>query len=139
MVHKESGEVRSHVVADVTGHTLRKAIADHVAFADLHIDTHRSYVPIGREFRSHESVNHFRAEYVRGEVSTNQAEGYFSQLKRSIDGTHHHVSCEHLDRYLAQHDFPRSTHNLDDSTRLCLLAEQTGGRRLTYKPLTGAA
>lgn len=29
---------------------------------------------------------------VRGAVHTNTAEGYFSQLKRSIDGTHHHVS-----------------------------------------------
>ena len=44
-------------------------------------------------------------EYVRGDVSTNPAEGYFSQLKRSLDGTHHHVSVEHLERYLAEFDF----------------------------------
>ncbi len=30
------------------------------------------------------------------------AEGYFSQLKRSIDGTHHRMSTVHLYRYLAQ-------------------------------------
>ena len=41
----------------------------------------------------------------RGDVTTNHAEGYFSQLKRSIDGTHHHVSQEHLGRYLAEFDF----------------------------------
>jgi hypothetical protein len=41
---------------------------------------------------------------VRGDVTTNLAEGYFSQLKRSLDGTHHHVTREHLHRYLAEFD-----------------------------------
>jgi hypothetical protein len=50
-------------------------------------------------------VNHSIGEYMRGNVFTNQAEYYFSQLKRSIDGTHHHVSREHLPRYLAEFDF----------------------------------
>jgi hypothetical protein len=33
----------------------------------------------------------------------------FSQLKRSIDGTHHHISKEHLPRYLAHFDFTPPT------------------------------
>ena len=56
-------------------------------------------------------------------------------MKRSIDGTHHHVSREHLPRHLAQHDFLRSTFRLSDSERLRVLMEQAAGRRLTYKPL----
>jgi hypothetical protein len=41
-------------------------------------------------------------------VSTNVAENHFSQLKRSIDGTFHHVSREHLERYLTEsHLAPR--------------------------------
>jgi len=32
-----------------------------------------------------------------------------AQLKRSINGTHHHVSPEHLHRYLAEFDFRYST------------------------------
>ena len=92
------------------------------------------------EMKGHERVNHGRDEYLNARgYTTNQVEAYFGQLKRSIDGTHHHVSREHLARYLAQHDFLRTTYKLDDSTRLCLLVEQTGGRRLTYKPLTGEA
>ncbi len=43
----------------------------------------------GKQFQSHQWVDHKNGEYVRGDVSTNQVEGYFSQLKRSIDGTHH--------------------------------------------------
>jgi hypothetical protein len=41
-----------------------------------------------------------RGEHVRYDVTTNHAEGYFSQSKRSIDGTHHKVSTEHLNRCL---------------------------------------
>jgi hypothetical protein len=44
-------------------------------------------------------------EYVRGTVTTNHAEGYFSQLRRSLDGTYHRVSVEHLPRHLAEFDF----------------------------------
>lgn len=34
----------------------------------------------------------FLGEYVRDEVHINTLLSYFSQLKRSIDGTYHHVS-----------------------------------------------
>lgn len=78
-------------------------------------------------------VDHSRYEYVRGNVSTNQAEGFFSQLKRSIDGTHHHVSRVHLPRYLAEFDFRYSTRKLTDSARMQQMVGQAGGRRLTYK------
>lgn len=85
--------------------------------------------------KGHESVNHREGEYVRYNVSTNAAEGYFSQLKRSIDGTHHRVSTEHLDRYLAEFDFRYSTRKMDDSMRMRLVMGGTD-RRLSYRPLT---
>lgn len=136
------GEVRSRVIADVKGPTLREAIAEQVEMGatTLVTDEAPGYQQFSGEMKGHARVNQACDEYVnpRG-YTTNQAEAYFGQLKRSIDDTHHHVSREHLARYLAQHDFLRSTYTLGDSTRLCLLVAQTGGRRLTYKPLTGAA
>ena len=60
----------------------------------------------------------------RGNVSTNLAEGYFSQLKRSIDGTHHHVSTEHLQRYLTQFDFLYS-HCRDTDSPACAACSAT--------------
>jgi hypothetical protein len=65
-------------------------------------------------------------------VSTNQAENYFSQLKRSLDGTYHHVSVEHLDRYLAEFDIRHSTHKTTDTERVTTLVGRVGGRRLMY-------
>lgn len=137
LVNKTTGEVRSQIVPDVTGPTLRKAIAEHVDMANSHLETdgHAPYVDSGREFISHEVVNHGEGEYVRGHVTTNHVEGYFSQLKRSIDGTHHHVSKEHLPRYLAEFDFKYSTRGITDSQRLQRMVDQSAGRRLSYEPL----
>ncbi len=124
---------------DVTGATLQKAIDGQVEASQsiLHTDEAQPYKGIGARFMAHGRVNHSQSEYVAGNVTTNHAEGYFSQLKRSIDGTHHHVSVEHLPRYLAEFDYRYTTRKLSDSARLERMVDQAGGRRLTYKPLTG--
>lgn len=125
----------SAVVPDVTAATLRKVMAEQVDLAnsDLHTDEAKAYRSIGPEFRSHEAIVHSRGEYARGNVSTNRAEGYFAQLKRSIDGTHHHVSREHLHRYLGEFDFRYSTCEQTDNERMALLLSRVGGRRLPYQ------
>jgi transposase-like protein len=137
LIDTATGEVRSEVVANVNGKTLRRVILKNVdtITSQLHTDQWKGYLAIGQEFGNHESVNHAAGEYVRGDVSTNRAEGYFSQLKRSIDGTHHHVSVEHLSRYLAEFDLRYSTRMMNDSERMRLVMGRTGGRRLTYRPL----
>jgi transposase-like protein len=137
LINKTTGEVRSAVVPDVSGPTLRKAIAEQVDMAGSHLETDgwTPYLSVGEEFASHESVSHADGEYVRGSVTTNHVEGYFAQLKRSIDGTHHHVSKTHLPRYLAEFDFRYSTCKLTDSERLQRMVNQAQGRRLSYKPL----
>ncbi len=141
LVNQRTGEVRSKVVPDVTGATLRKVIAEQVDMAGsvLHTDSGKQYHQMGTEFLAHETVNHEAGEYVRGAVTTNHAEGYFSQLKRSLDGTHHHVSVEHLPRYLAEFDFRYSTRDSTDAERVDELLERVAGRRLAYKPLVRAA
>lgn len=137
LVNTETGEVRSHVVRDVTAQTLGPILRGEVDTENsvLHTDSSPSYKSVGAEFADHQSVNHYEGEYVRGNVSTNAAEGYFSQLKRSIDGTHHAVSREHLDRYLAEFDFRYSTRKVNDSERMRMVMGNTGGKRLSYRPL----
>ena len=71
----------------------------------LHTDGGAGYRTIAQQFAAHEFGRPLIGEYTRGNVSTNLTEGYFSQFKRSMDGTHHHVSVEHLQRYLYQFDF----------------------------------
>lgn len=141
LISRETGEVRSRVINDVTGHTLRKHIASQVDMgnATLHTDSWQPYRQLGAEFQAHETVDHNAQEYVRyadgNHISTNQAENYFSQLKRSLDGTNHHVSKVHLGRYLAEYDFRYSTRKLSDTARMRQLMARVEGRRLSYRPL----
>jgi transposase-like protein len=135
LVSRETGEARSRIVPNVRRNTLREAIAEQVEIERTHLHTDQlgSYKAISRLFRQHSAVDHSAREYVRGDVSTNQVEAYFAQLKRSIDGTHHHVSREHLERYLAEFDFRYSTCKASDTERMMRIVEQTAGRRLAYQ------
>jgi hypothetical protein len=139
LIDKGTGEVRSRVMTDVTAASLRKAIAEQVDLGAtvLHTDKHPAYKQVGWEMAGHEAVDHSRNEYVRGDVSTNQAENFFGQLKRSIDGTHHRVSTVHLHRYLAEFDYRYTTRELSDTARMRRMIGQTAGRRLSYRPLRG--
>ena len=56
----------------------------------------------------HETVNHRIKEYARGPVHVNSIEGHWSQLKRSIRGTHVHVSHKHLWKYVSEFSYRRN-------------------------------
>ena len=62
---------------------------------ELHI-----YRTVAEHGYNHETVKHKIYEYVRGKVHTNSIEGFWSQLKRSLDGTHHAVSPKFLQQYV---------------------------------------
>ena len=135
LIDTATGEVRSQAVPTVTGETLRQVISQHTALADatLYTDSSLAYRTVTPRVREHHTVNHNVGEYVRGNVSVNRAENFFSQLKRSIDGTHHHISKAHLHRYLTEFDFRYSTRDMSDAARMGRLMGQVGGRRLTYR------
>lgn len=65
----------------------------------LQTDESRIYSRVKRNF-THEFVNHSKLEYVRSGVHTNTIEGFWGQLKRSLDGTYHCVSPKYLQLYV---------------------------------------
>jgi transposase-like protein len=139
---QRGGKVRSFHVPNVTAANLAPIIARHT-HEDSRFMTDESnvYNPVSRWFVSHETVNHSAKEYVRGDVTTNSAEGFFSILKRGIYGCYFHVSEAHLGRYLAEFDF-RHNHRIklgfDDATRADLTLAAAVGKRLTYRTVGGS-
>jgi transposase-like protein len=71
----------------------------------LHTDEMPTYRLIARDLAAHETVNHGREEYARGDVTTNTVEGYYSIFKRGMKGIYQHCSEKHLHRYLSEFDF----------------------------------
>ena len=134
---ERGGFVRSHHVPEVSAKTLRPVLVAQVDCKSfLMTDDAGQYRIMGPEFASHDVVNHGAGEYVRGEAHTNTIEGYFSTLKRGINGTYHHVSQQHLKRYLAEFDFrynTRSAIGINDIARADLLVSGIVGKRLTYR------
>lgn len=141
LINEATGEVRSRVVPNVTGATLAGVLRQNVnpAATTLVTDEAPTYTGIGRKMADHRTVNHKAKQYVDPDgYTTNAVEGFFSQVKRSIDGTHHHVSVEHLNRYLGEFDFRYSTRRMSDLERTAELAGKMTCR-LSYRPLTRAA
>jgi transposase-like protein len=138
LVEKDSGEVRTRVITDVTGKTLRKAIQEQVDMPNtvLHSDGWAPYIQVAKGMKGHESVDHSSYEFVRGNVTTNQAESFFAQFKRSLDGTYHNVSKVHLHRFATEFEYRWNTRGMTDSRRVQTLIDNTRGRRLSYRPLT---
>lgn len=136
---ERDGKVRSFHLPDVTAKNLGAVLhaqLDHRSY--LMTDDAPQYVKIADVFSGHASVNHSAEEYVRlgGFVHTNTVEGFFSMMKRSIYGTHHHVSQQHLGRYLAERDFVynnREKHGVDDAMRTERSIKGIVGKRLTYR------
>lgn len=84
----------------------------------------------------HESVDHSKGEYVRGDVHTNTLEGFFSIFKRGLVGVYQHMDKRHLGRYLAEFDFRQNTRaklGIDDVQRADIALQGVKGKRLTYR------
>jgi transposase-like protein len=111
--------------------------------ANIHPETNimtdeaRQYVEIGKGFASHGAVNHSAEEYVRGQISTNTVEGFYSVFKRGMKGVYQHCSEKHLHRYLSEFDFRHSNRvalGVNDTERTETALKGIVGKRLKYNP-----
>jgi len=119
-------------VADIAP-IVRRNIARSTA---LMTDEATYYNEVGEDFASHEAVNHSQKEYVRGNVSTNTVEGYYSIFKRGMKGIYQHCSEKHLHRYLSEFDFRYSNRvalGVNDEARAEKALQGIAGKRLTYR------
>lgn len=135
-----NGESRSEVVPDETSDTLQGIMRDLVVpDTAIMTDQHKSFYGLDAHFKSHESVDHSKGEYVRGVVHTNFAESWHSLLKRGIFGAFHHLSRKHLQRYLHEFDFRWNSREGTDWERVVKLLGKVAGKRLFYRTPKSAA
>ena len=96
-------------------------------------DEFPSYKGLDKEFKKQEIINHASKVYVNGNIHTNTIEGFFSLLKRGVNGTFHHISEQHLGLYLNEFDFKYNNRKVSDFERTQLAIAGIEGKRLVYK------
>lgn len=136
---QRNGTARAMVVKDIDRKTVFDVINKHVS-PDAHLITDGSplYERIEKDYPTHSVIDHNKGEYVNGIIHTNTVEGWFALLKRGIMGTFHHVSEQHLHRYVGEFEFRYDHRKSNDGERAIRAIMNAKGKRLTYRKPTGA-
>ena len=138
LVERGTGRVIAEPMMRVTAANVGKMIEKYVRNdATLMTDEFPVYKQIAEDFgQKHWTVKHKEREYVNradSNIHSNTVEGFFSLLKRGINGTFHHVSRGHLARYCDEFAYRYERRKASDSDRTEMLVLSAEGKRLTYK------
>ena len=131
---RPSNEVRSKVVPNTKGETLRSFVLDNTKLGTkIYTDEALAY----KRLPNQEAVRHASFEYVRGGRHTNGVESFWSMLKRANMGTFHKLSKHHLHRYVGEFAGRHNMRELGTLAQMELVADRAIGQRLRYKDLVG--
>lgn len=141
LVQRE-GDVRTRAMKKVTGKNVREMIDANVdkSRSTLMTDESLLYKSVGKEFAGgHGWTKHaLREDLKPGGIHSNTVESFFGIVKRSIMGSYHHVSCQHLPRYLSEREFMWNQRRANDAERTVAALQATEGKRLSYRGLKAA-
>lgn len=128
------GQVKAFAVAETNYITLTSLIRENVMpNSTVYTDCCPGYRNLS-EF-THERVNHFLGEYVRGSVYTNGIENFWSVLKRGYYGIYHKWSVKHLQRYVNEFVLRYNLRGADCMERIRQAISAGLGKHLTYREL----
>jgi transposase-like protein len=101
------GELVTRIVPNAREVSIIPVVHEHVLRGThVHTDGLLSYRNLGKQGYRHSKVRHDIGEYVgRDGQTVNRIEGFWSMLKRGINGTHIHVSPKHLPKYLGEFEY----------------------------------
>lgn len=111
---EREGDIKAVVTENVKSSTVMPLIKDNVKQGSVVMtDEYNIYNSVPKAGYKHHTVNHGAKQYVEGINHTNTIEGFWSQLKRSVDGTYYAVSPKYLQTYVNEFTF-RYNHRKSD-------------------------
>lgn len=111
LVERE-GSVKAVVTKNVKSSIVMPLIKDNVKQGSVVMtDEYNIYNSVPKAGYEHHTVNHGAKQYVEGINHTNTIEGFWSQLKRSVDGTYHAVSPKYLQTYVNEFSYRYNRRN----------------------------
>ncbi len=103
--------------------------------ATLITDSHNAYKRMRDIYKGHVKVKSDAYDFKTDRVlHTNNIEGFWSHLKRSIIGIYHHVSPQHLQAYCNEIAYRYNTRLMNEGNRVSLTLTKANAR-LTYQSL----
>ncbi len=133
------GRVKTKVIPKTDIANIDQTLAEFVAVDSTMVtDEHHAYNRVHLNY-THKTVNHGGKEYVRQDyilVHTNNIEGFWSILKRQINGIHHFVSPKHLQRYCNENAFRYNNRTAFQDERFAAALTNCNGT-LKYNDLIG--
>ncbi|MDE2937710.1 MAG: IS1595 family transposase [Chloroflexota bacterium] len=132
---RTTNQVKAQVVENVDGATLKGFVHMNTEYgAQVYTDEAGAYRGLNRP---HEAVAHSAKEYVREQAHTNGIESFWSMLKRGHDGTYHHFSVKHLDRYVTEFEGRHNSRPMDTEAQMGRMTRRGVGKHLPYATLIG--
>ena len=104
---ERGGELVTQVTTRRTKEAMRGVILRQILPGTrISTDEMGGYKDIDQSGYRHIKVNHNRSQYAsKAGAGVNGLEGFWSMLKRGINGTHIHVSGKHLPKYLGEFEY----------------------------------
>lgn len=103
---EKQGRLKAISMPQATSVTVLPYLNEYIELGTiLHTDESHIYKFRAKDYFDHKTVNHGVNTYVHDGVHTNNLEGFWSQLKRSIHGTYHSISPKYLPNYLDEFVF----------------------------------
>jgi transposase-like protein len=134
LAERKSGKIRVKTSDTVNSGVISKIVKDNVTLgSELHTDENRSYTSLDSEY-NRQTVLHSAKEWVRGDVTTNHVENFWSVMRRGVYGIYHQISYKHLQAYCDEFAYRYNSRKIPDGRRFELSLTGIEGR-LSYKRL----
>lgn len=124
-IAQRNGNVSATITKDLKSSTVYPIIKVHVLSERMvYTDEFPTYDGLKKRGYNHKRVHHASKVWVLGNVHTNTIEGFWSLLKRGINGVYHAVSEKYLQHYIDEYVF-RYNHRSDETSILLTILEKT--------------
>ena len=127
-----TGQVSAAVIVGTDRPTIQRFLAKHMEpAAEIYTDEATVYAGMP----NHAAVRHSVGEYVREQAHTNGMESFWAALKRGYEGVYHHMSPNHLGRYVKEFSGRHNSRPQDTEEQMRRIAAGMEGKRLQYRDL----
>ena len=105
-IAQRQGNISATATTDIKSATIYPIVKEHVLPESMvYIDEYHIYNKLKKQGYAHKRVHHTSKVLVVGDAHTNTIEGFWSLLKRGINGVYHAISTKYLQSYINEYSF----------------------------------